>query len=145
MKKKFLQYLITAMIITIFSMSPFQSSASASAATSDNEKVIDTTYELETTTEEAQMAPSIVGTDGALMTPQFVGTDGAQMAPQSLPPRQPQKDKFWTTVTLVLAGFFGLQVAEQMTANAINNGIDWACDEWGHYTAIKFACKVVQD
>ncbi|MFJ7842239.1 hypothetical protein ACIQXG_22715 [Lysinibacillus sphaericus] len=136
MKKKFLQSLITAMIITIFSMTLFQSSASASAAPIDSESMMDTTYEIETGTE---------GTEGTEITPQVVGTEGAKMAPQSLPPRQPKKDKFFTTVTLVLAGFFSLQMAEQLTANAINNGIDWTCKEYDKYTAIKYACKIVQD
>lgn len=123
MNKKFLQALIASMIITIFSMSLFQPIASASAATNEAESMMDTTYEIETIKE----------------------TEEVQIAPQSLPPRPPQKDPFWVTFMLVLAGFIGLSAAETVTSNAINNGIDWACDKYDHYTGIKQACKLVQD
>lgn len=115
MRQTFSKILITSMIFSIFAIFSLQPISSLAAA-ADSSLI---------TTEES----TLIKQD--------------EISTQDLPPRQPTKDPVWKWVTLVVAGFVGIQLAEIFVSNAINNGIDWACDKYDHITGIKQACKII--
>lgn len=117
MKQTFLKILVTSMIFSVFAIFSLQPISSL-AATTDSQTLIKTT-------------------DGSELIKQD------EISTLSLPPRQPTRDPVWTWVSIIVAGFVGVQMAEVFVSNAINNGLDWACDKYGHITGIKQACKVV--
>lgn len=120
--KNLLKVIMAGMIIAIFTTSSlFQPIASASAAANNTEIILDTNYE----TEVIKVNPEI----------EFTTQD-------SLPPRQPAKDPFWIAFTVAMASIVGMTTAQTLTANAVNNGIDWACDKYDKYTGVKQLCKI---
>ncbi|MBT2756865.1 hypothetical protein J7E71_13000 [Mesobacillus foraminis] len=68
-------------------------------------------------------------------------TDG----PKELPPREAQKDPFWSSVYWMLVGFVGASLANTVTSNMINNGIDYACKKWSGTWGVKHTCAWIQD
>jgi hypothetical protein len=125
MKKTFIKTIITSMIIALFATSFFQSSASAASATVSNSQNVIVKNEIKF--EKVEKSET-----------QAVST-------QSLPPRQSPKDPFWRWVSIVVAGFVGVAMAEVFVQNAINNGIDAACKKWSSNSGVKKACSIFQD
>lgn len=78
---------------------------------------------------------------------ELVVTDGPKgvVQPAALPPRQSPNDPFWKYFNTILAGFVGIQLAQTITQNAINNGIDYACKKYKNTWGVPTACKIVQN
>lgn len=49
---------------------------------------------------------------------------------------------YWNWVRGVLLVFVGVAVANAFITNAVNNGIDAACDKWDDNWGVRQACKV---
>ena len=116
MKNNLLKVIIAAMIITIFTTSSlFQ--PIASAAVNSPDIILDSSFETEITKE----------------------TD---YTTQDLPPRNPAKDPFYVAFGVAMAAIVGVTAAETLVSNAVNNGIEWTCNKYGHITGVKQACWV---
>ena len=114
-KSIFTKILLTSMIMAIF----FSSSLTATASAAVNSDLI---------SQPVQPVKDEVLTDRAEHKIQAPAQ--MQVQSSSLPPRQSPKDPFWKWFTAIFAGFVGLQLAQTITQNAINNGIDAACKKW---------------
>lgn len=115
-KSLFTKILVTSMIIAMFSTSLLQNTASASTTVTVDQSLLNQNDRVTVTTDD-------------------------QILRAGLPPRKPTNDPFWTTFSLIIAGFVGIQTAQTITQNAINNGIDYACNRWKKTPGVKQACK----
>lgn len=52
-------------------------------------------------------------------------------------------NKFWQWVTGVMVVFVGVQVAQTVVSNMINNGIKATCDKWDDNWGVRQGCKII--
>lgn len=129
-KSIFTKFLITSMIIAIFSTSLLQTTASANT---DNLEITDIEEQTEVIADIEEQAEVIAD------------IEQSDVETYALPPRQPSKDPFWKWVSATLAIFVGASLAQTITQNAINNGIDYACEKWDNVWGVRQACKIIQN
>lgn len=125
MKSLVTKILFASMILALFTTSLVQSTASASTSVVPSVSI------------EENKAIKSESTELKLSESEQV------VQAQGLPPRSPTKDPVLTTFFFVLVGFVGVTLATTIVQNAINNGIDAACDKWDHKWGVKQACKVI--
>lgn len=124
-KSLLVKLLLTSMVFTLFHASLLQSTASAAAAGSE----VTITAAQETDKE----------------TNNFENLKPDKDGPSNLPPRPGSKESFWAWVGGIFAVFVGVQTAQTLTQNAINNGIDATCKKFKHIKGVPAACKVFQN
>jgi hypothetical protein len=57
-----------------------------------------------------------------------------------LPPRVPTKDPFWRNFYVALVVFVGVTTAQAIITNAVNNGVQSACNKYKNTWGVTGVC-----